>query len=417
MKSFNDIDKSIIDFWSAYNITEKDMHCRKCGALMIDVNELSDVEVKMLANNKLVFHHISRPKNTYVESPQNMWCIKGRELSGKTYFRHLCWDCLKKEIVNAIEHNDELHLISPSRFLKWKRMLANGKINAYLDKFPPPPWNSPIWWFRLIFDMTEEELNAERKKFDTASIDSFVRRYGEEKGRKRYDEYVKLQARAGCTLDYFIEKYGEELGKAKYDEVCLSKGVSRKNCIEKYGKEIGEKFFNDYCSVQSYAGVSLKWFIDKLGEIEGRKKYQEVCNKKLAFKGYSNISQLLFELIDNKLGIDAEESKWECKNHEFEVFANTDGINHLYKVDYFLNGKIIEFNGDIWHANPKKYKSDDIVVTPGNKTFIAKDVWERDAKRKTAIEALGFKVHVVWESDYADDPERTVNECVKFLRD
>lgn len=416
MITFSNIDKSIIDFWSKHKITEKDLYCRKCNSLMIDFDEASNVKIISPGKHQY-FCCKDNPKKLYVESPQNRWCIKGRELSGKTYFRHLCWDCLKKEMTYAIEHNDELNMISPSRFKKWKRMLINGRIQQYFDKFPPPPWNSPIWWFKLIFDITDEELDIERRKFDTASIDSFVRRYGEDEGQRRYDDYVKLQANAGCSLEYFIEKYGEEAGKKKYEAVCKNKGVSKKNCIEKYGKDVGEKFFKQYCSQQSYAGVSLSYFVDKFGEIEGNKKYSEVCKKKMSFKMYSNISQKMFKSIDSILGNYANNSRWEEKNHEFELFLHLDNTDKLCRVDYFLNGKIIEFNGDVWHANPKKYKANDVVTMPDSSKAVAKDIWLRDENRLDAIKKQGFKVFVVWESDYASDPERMVDECVKFLKD
>lgn len=51
-----------------------------------------------------------------------------------------------------------------------------------------------------------------------------------------------------------------------------------------------------------------------------------------------------------------------------------------------------------------------------NNCQLVKDIWERDARRKEAIEKLGFQVFVVWESDYMSDPEHVVEECVKFLR-
>ena len=91
----------------------------------------------------------------------------------------------------------------------------------------------------MIFDISEEDLNNERKKFDTASLQSFVRRYGNDEGKKKFNEYVSLQAKAGCKLEYFVEKYGKKEGEKKYNEVCKSKAVSKKNCIEKYGKEVG----------------------------------------------------------------------------------------------------------------------------------------------------------------------------------
>ena len=148
-----------------------------------------------------------------------------------------------------------------------------------------------------------------------------------------------------------------------------------------------------------------------------------------------------------KLGDIAMTSRWEQKNHEYEIIAPCDvefiklhndiiskvdctiGMNLIdvfndkdikmikMRPDYVLKKRIIEFNGDFWHANPKIYKMDDI-LSRFNKTYeIAKDIWERDAKRKEMIEALGFKVLVVWESDYVSDPEHVVDVCVKFLKD
>ena len=82
----------------------------------------------------------------------------------------------------------------------------------------------------------------------------------------------------------------------------------------------------------------------------------------------------------------------------------------------FLNGKIIEFNGDLWHANPMKYKETDVItMVNGNKESV-KSIWEHDKKRKQAIESKGFHVHVVWEADYGNDPDGVVDACVKFLK-
>ena len=289
--------------------------------------------------------------------------------------------------------------------------------------------------------MTEDELNFERKKFDTASIDSFIRRYGEEEGRRRFDEYCKLQAKVGCSLDYFIEKYGKDLGQLKYDELCKNKGVSKKNCIEKYGEDVGKKFFNDYCKVQADAGNTLKYFIEKYGEIEGKKKYDDVCHQKpmtltnfirkygqdegtkkykayisRSSVGYSKISQELFEKIDDELGDFANNSFFFIKNYEAEVEIEINGKKKFAKLDYELNGKVIEFNGDYWHASPKLYKPDDIVLFHFYKRK-AKDIWKDDMLRLNEIEKHGFKVHIVWESDYHENPEKVIDECVKFLRD
>lgn len=244
---FEQCDKTLVDYWKCNNLNENDFYCRKCNKLIVDIDDVKDVFVIKNRHNENVFKRRLINKK-YCESPQNLWCIKGRTLSNKTYFRHLCWDCLKAEIPHAIIHNEELQLIPQSLFNYWRRLLETGRLQRYLDKIPPPSWNSPLWWFRLIFDMTDAELNRERSKFDTASLQSFIRRYGEDDGKKKYDDYVKLQAKAGCSLDYFIEKFGKDAGIKRYKEVCKNKGVSKENCIKKYGNDYGEKFWNNYCS-------------------------------------------------------------------------------------------------------------------------------------------------------------------------
>lgn len=59
---------------------------------------------------------------------------------------------------------------------------------------------------------------------------------------------------------------------------------------------------------------------------------------------------------------------------------------------------IIEFFGDHPHANPKKYKPDDVIRLRGQ-SYIASQKWQRDQARKEDLEAMGYRVIVIWESD------------------
>ena len=59
---------------------------------------------------------------------------------------------------------------------------------------------------------------------------------------------------------------------------------------------------------------------------------------------------------------------------------------------------ISEINGDTVHANPKKYKARDVIVTARG-TYTAREKWEADAKRIAALEARCNWVLVVWQSD------------------
>ena len=75
---------------------------------------------------------------------------------------------------------------------------------------------------------------------------------------------------------------------------------------------------------------------------------------------------------------------------------------YLNKIDYYIKelNIDIEFNGDIFHANPKIFKTDDR-PNPWAKQYTAQQIWKGEAKRIDLLEkTLGTKTIVVWESDY-----------------
>ena len=75
---------------------------------------------------------------------------------------------------------------------------------------------------------------------------------------------------------------------------------------------------------------------------------------------------------------------------------------------------IIEYNEDYWHANPKVYlASDTMNYSSGNIKTV--DVWKRDNKIKE-LKKLGYKLLVIWESDYLKDKNKIINKCINFLK-
>lgn len=69
-----------------------------------------------------------------------------------------------------------------------------------------------------------------------------------------------------------------------------------------------------------------------------------------------------------------------------------------YKCDFYIPkyNLIVEIDGDYWHANPKKYKANDI-IGPSKKT--AKKIWESDKTKTHDILNEGYKVLRYWASD------------------
>ena len=65
-------------------------------------------------------------------------------------------------------------------------------------------------------------------------------------------------------------------------------------------------------------------------------------------------------------------------------------------------------NGDVYHANPRIYKATDEVL----KGMIAEKVWERDARKKKAIEEAGYELVILWE----DEIRKNKNRIESFIK-
>ena len=70
---------------------------------------------------------------------------------------------------------------------------------------------------------------------------------------------------------------------------------------------------------------------------------------------------------------------------------------------------VIEYNGDYWHCNPKKYEPNYFHQVK-NKT--AKELWEYDKNKIDLIKEYGYNLEVVWESDYNTD-KSIINKIIK----
>jgi G:T-mismatch repair DNA endonuclease (very short patch repair protein) len=74
-----------------------------------------------------------------------------------------------------------------------------------------------------------------------------------------------------------------------------------------------------------------------------------------------------------------------------------DEINHDLKI-------IIEYNGDIYHCRPRRYKNPDQYLKIIGRTV--GEQWARDKKRLAVFYRFGYTVIVVWESDFHHDEEK-----------
>jgi hypothetical protein len=91
-----------------------------------------------------------------------------------------------------------------------------------------------------------------------------------------------------------------------------------------------------------------------------------------------------------------------------------------YIVDFLIpNVCIIEFYGTFWHADPRKFKADDIIrVRNGaNDNPTAYSIWKRDTDRiKFLVEETKLPCIIVWEDDYRQNKQKTINKVLKKIK-
>lgn len=250
------------------------------------------------------------------------------------------------------------------------------------------------------------------KRQHQGSLQWYCEKYGEQEGTKLYNE--RCDSLVGrYTLAWFCEKYGEQEGIDRYNENRKIQSECRRleKYIEKYGEEEGTKKFNE---INNKKRPTLSNFIRKYGEEEGAKRWNKMIGNRSEFK-QSKVAMELFETIALKV----QDKKVYYYNHpkEYGVMVQEDKIYCLLDFYCIDTNKVIEFYGDYWHANPNIYNENDMVFYPGNKSVVAKDVWEKDKKRIERIRCqMNCQIMIVWESDFVNHKKETIKKVVEFLK-
>ena len=198
-------------------------------------------------------------------------------------------------------------------------------------------------------------------------------------------DYKRSLVPQSTQLQYYLSKgmSEDEAKEALSKRQCT---FSLEKCINKYGEEKGRRIFEER---------QAKW---------SRKLRESFLTHGDGRSPQSIFAKSIIEQICSILNIDIPKKE--------KYISNKDGRHFAY--DFTINKKIIEFNGDYWHANPSIYSYDFFNKTVG---LYAHELWEKDKIKKECAITNGYKVLTIWESDYKEDPEGTVKKCIRFLND
>ena len=357
------------------NIDDKHQ-CKDCGGSIFYHNSLMRVSKYGI----LKYDSIKTSCKTY------------KEIDEKVYYLNVCQKCIEKKFPEYLNMN------------KSRVFNVMNKITIYA--------------FGIPYDVAKSFT-----KTTAVTLINLQKKYGEVEGLKRWEEYKRIQGVTN-TLEYKKEKYGWT--HDDFDVFNKSRAITIPNMIKKHGEEMGLLIFNSYIEKQRVNGKTLDYFIEKLGDIEGRIKYKEISMGKargslVSGSSYSKVSQEFFDKIDGYLG-GIYKTYYASKNYEKIIYI--DSISKCYMLDYYIKdiNVCIEFNGDYYHANPNKYPPDfkfpefshcDNILT-------SKDIWEKDkTKIRLLRESRGIKTIVVWESNYYKNKDnegfykKIIKECIE----
>lgn len=318
-------------------------------------------------------------------------------------------------------------LISDRQSKNSKKAIENGSLKGRFSKD----------WFKERYSNDWEKRYKEKHSKTSRSLENYKRKYGEEEGKKRFTESNKKRSYT-VSLEGRIETYGIEKGTEIFNDYCKlrKKLMSEESFIERYGEKEGKSKWKKRNSTIGYKN-SLNFYIEEYGEEKGRKLISEIRKRSISeFKilygedagekkwndyilklesrsnsSFSKISQELFESIGYE---NAEFGKNERIIVLDERMSKSTNKNYL-KPDFILGNKIIEFYGDLWHANPLIFEATDIHIPFYNKEKTAAQQWTDDKKRVDCLKKLGYEVLIIWESDYIKNKNDIIQQCIDFI--
>ena len=214
--------------------------CASCGKLLFpknDIDSLDDfrIDERTLRLTKIVGGHIKR----CIEPIEYKCLITGLQCLDSPIYRTVCWKCFWKNLRKRYPNPCELKVGNRKRNSWWMKVI-DGK-----DCYPTPNGSAigKDWADLLFTDTPKEKLEQLYLRYDTASLASFTSRFGEETGKKKYEEYVKFH-----SIKNKFEYKHKHLGwsKEQFDEFNKSRSVTLDILVKRYGNEIGKRKWKEY---------------------------------------------------------------------------------------------------------------------------------------------------------------------------
>lgn len=346
--------------------TIKNLNSSLYQTLLIDVLN-SNIE-----NNKNLIEKYIRKKlkltSSLAKHSKNYWLLRG-------------WS------------NDEAYVKSKENKLKNQRSVYSREY--WLNKVNP---NTKTYYTTEEADFERNSRRPIRKEYwikkgytenEANELANKTKSQNNRKGANNSRLSTVRKASSKRCVEYYIAR-GFSPGEAEDLQSNSQKLFSKEICIKKYGEIKG---------IQVWQARQDDWQT-KLNAKSPEEKAR--INRAKLSKGItvSKAEKMIVEKLST-LGI--------IPKTQFTILENN---KKQFVYDIMYNNKIIEYNGDFWHLNPAMYSEN--FVNPRTK-MIAKDKWKYDEYKIQFAQDQGFQVMVVWESEFKENKEKVIEQCIKFL--
>jgi len=290
-----------------------------------------------------------------------------------------------------------------------------NKYPDYQEKNKSRVFNQMNKFTKYAFDISDDDYKYQKDLYVLTTEKSLIKKYGKEEGLRRWENYKKKQSYTNSfeyknkmynwteedfnnynksrsvTLENLIKKHGDKLGKEKWERYINKQKItkSKEYFIEKYSEEEWDKLCNS--KAHTFSNY-IKWYGSEKIALEKIKERHKIWNpvSKSSQKYLKEFDKYLKSIYDIK-------TYFHTLNQEFMIITQNRDI---YYLDYFIKDWNIgiEYNGDLFHANPKIYEKNDTPIPGSNLTSM--EIWNRDEKKlKTIEKERGIKIITIWESD------------------
>lgn len=241
------------------------------------------------------------------------------------------------------------------------------------------------------------------------TLENLIKKYGKDEGESRWSDYREKQAISN-TFQYKNEKYGWD--EKQFMEFNKSRAVTLENMISKHGETVGTIKYNEYVDIQRHT-CSIEYFIDAYGYNDGTEKYNNFAKNRAVSTHINSV------YINGRKASKLELSVYEkivevCPDIEHQFMIPMQTVGGSFDFGSMKDKKIVEVYGYFWHCDPRF--CDENYIHPVTKKA-ASEIRERDAKKRSHANDMGYEVFVIWELDWMNDPDSVINLLKSWWND